>query len=93
MARYLHIRCVVKTDRMSAHEPIHSVGGHTRRKSLETKARQGYLIHSGRDLGVPHRETWGHQFDEIVASSAYGSCVNTDDDSGKTPVSANLSQD
>src|SRR5258708_22879458 len=27
MAQYLHIRCVVKTDRTSAHERIQSVGG------------------------------------------------------------------
>ncbi len=27
MAQYLHIRCVVKTDRTNAHERIHSVGG------------------------------------------------------------------
>ena len=27
MAQYLRIRCVVKTDRTSAHERIHSVGG------------------------------------------------------------------
>jgi hypothetical protein len=26
MAQYLHIRCVVKTDRTSAHERIHAVG-------------------------------------------------------------------
>ncbi len=27
MAQYLHVRCVSKTDRTSAHERIHSVGG------------------------------------------------------------------
>ncbi len=27
MAQYLHIRCVVKTDRTSAHERIHPAGG------------------------------------------------------------------
>jgi hypothetical protein len=27
MAQYLRIRCIVKTDRTSAHERIHSVGG------------------------------------------------------------------
>jgi hypothetical protein len=27
MAQYLHIRCVVRTDRTNAHERIHSVGG------------------------------------------------------------------
>ncbi len=27
MAQFLHIRCVVRTDRTIAHERIHSVGG------------------------------------------------------------------
>jgi hypothetical protein len=27
MAQYLHIRCVLKTERISAHNRIHSVGG------------------------------------------------------------------
>jgi hypothetical protein len=27
MAQFLHIRCVVRTDRTNAHERIHSVGG------------------------------------------------------------------
>ena len=27
MARHLHIRCIVKTDRTSAHQRIHAIGG------------------------------------------------------------------
>jgi len=51
MAQYLHIRCVVRTDRTNAHERIHSVGGvkpeGSRWKLTQDKS---YFIHPGWDL-------------------------------------------
>ena len=78
MAQYLRIRCIVKTDRTSAHERIHSVGGVkpdgspwklTQEKAISYIEDGTYLFYI-EGLG-------GLRFDVIVAASAYGNYLKT----------------
>ena len=78
MAQYLRIRCIVKTDRTSAQERIHSVGGVkpdgspwklTQEKAISYIEDGTYLFYI-EGLG-------GHRFDVIVAASAYGNYLKT----------------
>ena len=74
MAQHLRIRCVVKTDRMSAHERIHSVGGlkpdGSHWKLTQDQAISG--IEDGTYVLYIERPA-GHRIDVIVAVSADGS--------------------
>jgi hypothetical protein len=78
MAQHLRIRCVVKTDRTSAHERIHSVGGAkpdgshwnlTQDKTISYIEDGTYVFYI--------EESGGHRVDVIVATSAYGSYLKT----------------
>ncbi len=73
MAQYLHIRCVVKTDRTSAHERIHSVGGvkpDGSRWSL-TQDKAISCIEDGTYVFYIER-SGGQRLDVVVAMSANG---------------------
>jgi Protein of unknown function (DUF3892) len=78
MAQYLRIRCVVKTDRTSAHERIDSVGGvkpdGTRWKLTQDKAIS--YIEDGTYVFYIEKPG-GHRVDVIVATNAYGSYLKT----------------
>ena len=73
MAQHLRIRCIVKTDRTSAHERIHSVGG-AKPDGSDWKLTQDKAISYIQD------ETYffyiekpaGQRLDVIVATTAYG---------------------
>lgn len=77
MAQQLRVRCVVKTDRTSAHERIHSVGG------VKPDGSQWKLTH---DKAISDMENGtyvfyiespvGHRIDVIVAVSADGKSLN-----------------
>ena len=77
MAQHLRIRCVVKTDRTSAHECIHSVGGAkpdgspwklTQDKAISDLEDGAYVFYIERPAG--------HRIDVIVAVSAEGKSLN-----------------
>jgi Protein of unknown function (DUF3892) len=77
MAQHLRIRCVVKTDRMSAHERIHSVGG-VKPDGSHWKLPQAKAIseiEDGTCLFYIERPA-GHRIDVIVAVSAEGMSLN-----------------
>ena len=82
MAQYLHIPCVVRTDRTNAHERIHSVGGvrpdGSHWKLTHDKAIS--YIQDGTYVFLQSRNLGGHRLDVIVATSAYGNCLKTDAD-------------
>jgi Protein of unknown function (DUF3892) len=73
MAQYLHIRCVVRTDRTNAHERIHSVGG---------VKPDGTRWKIGQDVAISRIEDGtyvfyierpgGQRLDVVVATSAGG---------------------
>ncbi|SRR5258708_3204309 len=73
MAQHLRIRCVLKTDRMSAHERIHSVGG-AKPDGSRWKLTQDKAISEIEDeTSVFYIERpAGHRIDVIVAVSADG---------------------
>jgi len=73
MAQYLRIRCIVKTDRTSAHERIHSVGG-VKPDGSRWELNQDKAISSIQDgTHVFYIESpLGHRIDVMVATSAYG---------------------
>jgi hypothetical protein len=77
MAQHVRIRCVVKTDRTSAHERIHSVGG-VKPDGSHWKLTQDKAISDIEDgtsvfyIEVPA----GHRIDVIVAVSAEGKSLN-----------------
>jgi uncharacterized protein DUF3892 len=74
MAQHLRIRCVVRNDRTSAHECIHSVGGAkpdgSPWKLTQDKAISG--IEDGTYVFYIERPV-GHRIDVIVAVSVDGS--------------------
>src|SRR5437016_13210207 len=78
MAQYLHIRCVVRTDRTNAHERIHSVGG------VKPDGGCWKLIHD-KVISFIQDGTYvfyiekpgGHRLEVIVATSAYGNYRKT----------------
>jgi len=78
MAQYLRIRCIVKTDRTSAHERIDSVGG-VKPDGTPWKLKQDKAIsYIGDGTYVFYIERpGGHRVDVIVAMSAYGSYLKT----------------
>ena len=78
MAQYLHVRCVGKTDRTSAHERIHSVGGvkpdgspwiMTQDKAISSIEDGTYVFYI--------EKTGGLRLDVIVATSAHGNYLKT----------------
>jgi len=78
MAQYLHIRCVVKTDRTSAQERIQSVGGTKpdRSRWILTQDKAISCIQDGTHvfyIGKPG----GLRLDVIVATSAHGNYLKT----------------
>jgi hypothetical protein len=78
MAQYLHIRCVVKTDRKSARERFHSVGGvkpdGSRWKLTQDKAIA--YIRDGTHVFYIEKPG-GLWFDVIVATSAHDNYLKT----------------
>ena len=78
MAQYLHIRCVVKTDRTNAHERIHSVGG-VKPDGSRWKLTQDKAVSCIEDrTHVFYIESpVGHRIDVIVATSAHGNYLKT----------------
>ena len=73
MAQYLHIRCVVRTDRTNAHERIHSVGGvkpDVRHWKLTQDKAISYIQDGTYVFYI--EKPGGHRLDVIVATSAYG---------------------
>jgi hypothetical protein len=73
MAQHLRIRCVVKTDRTSAHERIHSVGG-VKPDGGHWKLTQDKAISFIEDgtCVVYIESPVGHRLDVIVAVSTEG---------------------
>jgi len=73
MAQYLHVRCIAKTDRTSAHERIHSVSGiepdGSRWKLSQDKAIS--YIQDG-TYAFYTEKPGGQRLDIIVAISAGG---------------------
>ncbi len=78
MAQYLHIRCVVKTDRTSAHERIQSVGGVKPDGSrwILSQDKAISYIQDGTHVFYIER-TGGLRLDLIVATSAHGNYLKT----------------
>ena len=78
MAQYLHIRCVVKTDRTSAHERIQSVGGVKPDGSrwILSQDKAIAYIQDGTHVFYIER-TGGLRLDVIVATSAHGNYLKT----------------
>ena len=78
MAQYLHIRCAVKTDRTSAHERIHSVGGAKPDGShwIMTQDQAISYIQDGTYVFYIEK-TGGLRLDVIVATSAHGNYLKT----------------
>ncbi len=78
MAQYLHIRCVVKTDRTSAHERMHSVGGVKPDGSrwIMTQDKAISYIQDGTYVFYIEN-TGGLRVDVIVATNAYGNYLKT----------------
>jgi hypothetical protein len=78
MAQYLHIRCVVKTDRTSAHERIHSVGGVKPDGShwILTQDKAVSSIQDGTHVFYIEKPG-GLRLDVIVATSAHGNYLKT----------------
>jgi hypothetical protein len=78
MAQYLRIRCIVKTERTSAHERIHSVGGvkpdGTRWQLTQDKAIS--CIRDGTHV-LYIESSVGHRIDVMVATSAHGNYLKT----------------
>jgi len=78
MAQYLHIRCVVKTDRTGAHERIHSVGGAKPDGSrwIMTQDKAISYILDGTYVFYMEK-TGGLRLDVTVATNAHGSYLKT----------------
>jgi hypothetical protein len=78
MAQYLHVRCVGKTDRTSAHERIHSVGGVKPDGSpwIMTQDKAISYIEDGTYVFYIEK-TGGLRLDVIVATSAHGNYLKT----------------
>jgi Protein of unknown function (DUF3892) len=78
MAQYLRIRCVVKTDRTSAHERIESVGG-VKPDGSRWKLTQDQAISCIEDgTHVFYIESpVGHRIDVIVARTVRGNYLKT----------------
>ena len=78
MAQYLHIRCVVKTDRTGAHERIHSVGGAKPDGSrwIMTQDKAISYIQDGTYVFYMEK-IGGLRLDVIVATNAYGNYLKT----------------
>jgi Protein of unknown function (DUF3892) len=78
MAQYLRIRCIIKTDRTSAHERIHSVGG-VKPDGSRWKLTQDKTISCIEDgTHVFYIESpVGHRIDVMVATSAHGNYLKT----------------
>lgn len=74
MARYLRIRCVVRTDRTSAHERIQSIGG-AKPDGSHWKLTQDEAISSlqdGSSAFYIERLASDQRVDLIVATSKFG---------------------
>ena len=88
MAQYLHIRCVLRTDRTSAHERTHSVGGVKPDGSRWTMTQDqaiSYIQDFQDGTYVFYIEkTGGPRLDVIIATSAYGNYLKTVADRGAT---------
>ena len=78
MAQHLRIRCIVKTDRTSAHERIHSVGGVkpdgsrwilTQDKAISYIQDGTYVFYIEKPGGL--------RLDVTVATTAYGNYLKT----------------
>jgi hypothetical protein len=68
MARHLHIRCIVKTDRTSPHERIHAIGGVNSDGSRWTLTQDQAISQIEAGASVFYVESGvGHRFDLIVA--------------------------
>jgi len=78
MAQYLHIRCVVKTDRTSAHERIQSVGGAKPDGSrwILTQDKAISCILDGTHVFYIEKPG-GFRLDVIIATSAHGNYLKT----------------
>ena len=78
MAQYLHVRCASKTDRTSAHERIHSVGGVKPDGSpwIMTQDKAISYIEDGTYVFYIEK-TGGLRLDVIVATSAHGNYLKT----------------
>jgi hypothetical protein len=79
MAQHFRIRYVVKTDRMSAHERIHSVGGAKPDGSCWKLTQDKAIseVEDGTSVFYIERPA-GHRIDVIVALSADGNkCLKT----------------
>jgi len=73
VAQYLRIRCIVKTDRTSAHERIHSVGGVKPDGSRWRLTEQQAISYIEEGTYVFYIEkSGGHHVDVIVAANADG---------------------
>ena len=78
MAQYLHIRCVVKTDRTSAHERIQSVGGAKPDGSRWILTQDKAISHIQDGAYAFYIEkSGGLRLDVIVATSAHGNYLKT----------------
>ena len=78
MAQYLHIRCVVRTNRTNAHELIHSVGGVKPDGShwLLTQDKAISYIQDGTYVFYVEK-AGGHQVEVVVATNEYGNYLKT----------------
>jgi Protein of unknown function (DUF3892) len=78
MAQYLHIRCVVKTDRASAYERIQSVGGVKPDGSRWILTQDQAIAYIQDGTHVFYIENpGGLRIDVIVATSAHGNYLKT----------------
>ena len=78
MAQYLHVRCVGKTDRTSAHERIHSVGGVKPDGSPWIMTQDKAISYIEDGTYVFYIEKTGElRLDVIVATSAHGNYLKT----------------
>ena len=78
MAQYLHIRCVVKTDRTSAQERIQSVGGTKpdRSRWILTQDKAVSYIQDGTHVFYIEKPG-GLRLEAILATSAHGNYLKT----------------
>jgi hypothetical protein len=78
MAQHLHVRCVVKTDRTSAHERIQSVGGVKPDGSRWILTQDKAISHIQDGTHVFYIEKRGGlRLDVILATSAHGNYLKT----------------
>jgi hypothetical protein len=73
VARYFHIRCIVKTDRECAHERIHAIGGIGLNESRWTLTQDQAVSQIEEGLSAFYIETpRGKRIDIILAMDAHG---------------------